>query len=122
MLLLISLFGCAALVEVDVVVDGDGLLGAEEAEVGTDPELADSDGDGINDGEELGKNTDPTDNLSYPYLGGWEIGACSGEVEGEGWSKGDISNEVVGMDSYGQDVSLYSFCDKVVYMVFAAFW
>mgnify|MGYP003394688346 FL=1 len=122
MLLLISYIGCAAVVEVDVDIDGDGLLGVEEGELGTDPELADSDGDGIDDGEELAESTDQTDENSYPCLGGWKIDSCAGDIEGEGWSKGDVSNAVVGFDSYGQDVSLYSFCDKVVYMVFAAFW
>ncbi len=33
--------------------DGDGLTNAQEAELGTNPNLADSDDDGINDGEEV---------------------------------------------------------------------
>ncbi|CAA9568098.1 MAG: hypothetical protein AVDCRST_MAG87-2132 [uncultured Thermomicrobiales bacterium] len=40
--------------------DGDGLTSAREAELGTDPSLADTDDDGINDGEEINTyNTDP---------------------------------------------------------------
>ncbi len=42
--------------------DGDGLTNAQEAELGTDPNLADSDDDGINDGEEI--NTYGTDPLN----------------------------------------------------------
>ena len=122
MLLLLSIFACSAEVTVDIDGDGDGLLGAKESELGTDPELADSDGDGIDDGEELAENTDPVDDQSYPYLGGWDIGSCAGDVKAEGWAAGDVSNNFAGIDSYGQDLNLYSFCDKVVYVVFAAFW
>ncbi len=38
----------------DTDEDGDGLLGGEEATLGTDPNNPDTDGDGINDGEETG--------------------------------------------------------------------
>ncbi len=39
--------------------DGDGLTNSEEADLGTDPELADSDGDGIDDGEEIEQGLNP---------------------------------------------------------------
>jgi thiol-disulfide isomerase/thioredoxin len=39
--------------------DGDGLSNAEEADLGTDPDLADTDGDGVDDGDELDDDTDP---------------------------------------------------------------
>ncbi len=39
--------------------DGDGLLDADEALLGTDPDLADSDGDGLNDAEEVALGTSP---------------------------------------------------------------
>lgn len=122
MLLLLTLFGCAAEVSVDVDDDGDGLLSGAEENLGTDPNLADTDGDGIDDGEELRANTDPLDKSSYPYIGGWDIGSCASDVEGEGMSEGDVSTNFTMVDSNGQDVQLYSFCDKVVYLVFAAFW
>ncbi|RKN79553.1 Ig-like domain-containing protein [Ulvibacterium marinum] len=38
----------------DTDEDGDGLLGGEEAALGTDPNNADTDGDGIDDGVEVG--------------------------------------------------------------------
>ncbi|MBA2246912.1 MAG: hypothetical protein H0W23_02195 [Chloroflexia bacterium] len=39
--------------------DGDGLTNAQEAELGTDPNVADTDDDGIDDGEEVNIGTDP---------------------------------------------------------------
>ncbi|MUV04189.1 T9SS type B sorting domain-containing protein [Flavobacterium rakeshii] len=39
--------------------DGDGLTNAEEALLGTNPTLADTDGDGITDGDEVTDGTDP---------------------------------------------------------------
>ena len=39
--------------------DGDGLLDADEALLGTNPDLADSDGDGLNDAEEVDLGTSP---------------------------------------------------------------
>lgn len=117
-----SLAGCAAEVSVDVDADGDGLLGSEETEYGTDPSEPDSDGDGAKDGDELTANTDPLDGAEYPYLGGWDIGACKGDIVGEGMAEGAVSDDFSLVDSYGQNVNLYSFCDKVVYLVFAAFW
>ena len=39
--------------------DSDGLTNDEEAELGTNPEVADSDGDGVSDGNEVRTGTDP---------------------------------------------------------------
>ena len=39
--------------------DGDGVADAEEAALGTDPNLVDSDGDGFSDGQEVAAKTDP---------------------------------------------------------------
>lgn len=41
--------------------DGDGLPNVQEADIGTDPNLADSDSDGLNDGNEIVEDTDPFD-------------------------------------------------------------
>jgi hypothetical protein len=52
--------------------DGDGLSDAEEAfGAGTDPLAADSDGDGLSDGEETSLGLDPLDAASAGYRGGW---------------------------------------------------
>lgn len=102
--------------------DGDGLSDGEEAELGTDPGATDSDGDGFGDAEELEGNTDPTDADDRPYAGGWTIDACRDDIRGEGYAVGDVSTDWSLSDQYGEDVRLHDFCDRVVWMVFAAFW
>jgi len=54
--------------EPDPDPDGDGLNEAAEAELGTDPTLADTDGDGYWDGWEAAAASDPNDPLSTPTL------------------------------------------------------
>ena len=46
--------------------DGDGLTNAQEAHLGTNPHLADTDGDGSSDGDEVKSDHDPKSNQSYP--------------------------------------------------------
>lgn len=106
----------------DEDADNDGLTDSEEADLGTDPDESDSDGDGADDGEEVDQNTDPTDEDSVPFEGGWPVSACNGEIDGEGWDEGDVSDDWTMPDQFGQDVNLHAFCDNVVYVVFAAFW
>ena len=53
--------------------DEDGLTDLEEAELGTNPELADSDSDGISDGEEVELGTNP---LAF-------------DTDGDGYSDGE---------------------------------
>jgi hypothetical protein len=102
--------------------DGDGLSDDDEDDLGTDPNESDSDGDGVGDGEEVDQNTDPLDEDSKPFEGGWPISSCNGELKGEGYSEGDVSEDWTMQDQFGEDVNLHAFCDNVIYMVFAAFW
>ena len=62
--------------------DGDGLTNDEEAEIGTDPNNADTDGGGVDDGTEVANGTDPldpTDDFSDDLSvgGGTLFGACA---------------------------------------------
>jgi hypothetical protein len=101
--------------------DGDGLTNGEEAELGTDPAVADTDADTYNDGDEVAANADPLDADHHPYLGGWPIGACRTDVEGNGTAEGDISYDFALKDQFDEFVRLYDFCDRTVLLVFAGF-
>ena len=119
---LLALVGCVANVTFDADADGDGLLTSEEAELGTNPAVADSDEDGWNDGDEAAQHTDPLDDTDQPYQGGWQIDACRSEVEPTGNAVGEIANDFALLDQFGDTVHLHDFCNRVVWMVFAAFW
>lgn len=55
----------------DTDFDGDGLTNTEEAELGTNPYLPDTDFDGYTDYEEYLAGTDPLDYNSHPGIGCW---------------------------------------------------
>lgn len=114
--------GCAAEVEINTDPDKDGLTDAGEAAAGTDPSDPDSDLDGYTDGEEVTGNTDPNSLADHPYEGKWPIGACRGSTVGTGNTEGEVANNFSMLDQYGENVELYAFCDKVVYITFAAVW
>ncbi len=94
--------------------DEDGLSNLEEDALGTDNRNPDTDGDGFKDGKEVNSNTDPLDADDHPYQGGWEIGRCRDAIHATGDSVGDISEDFVVTDSYGDQIQLYAFCDRVV--------
>ena len=103
--------------------DGDGLTDAEEAEIGSDPNLEDTDGDGWLDGEEVDGNTDPTKANDHPYEGGWAIADCRDDIDGDGNNvAGNIADQFKLTDQFGDDVKLYDFCDRTVVLIGAAFW
>ena len=102
--------------------DGDGLSDALEEELGSDPNKVDSDGDGWSDGEEVDQYTDPTKRKDHPYTGGWDIGACRHDLDGEGHQLGDIALNFELEDQWGDPVKLHDFCDREVLMVASAFW
>jgi len=60
--------------------DNDGLTNAEEANLGTNPNKADTDEDGYNDKVEVDAGTDPLDPNSNPGSGG----CVKGDVTGDG--------------------------------------
>ena len=55
--------------------DLDGLNDNQEMSLGTNPLLADSDGDGVNDGDEIAAGTDPLDNTSFPVARDGDLNA-----------------------------------------------
>ena len=102
--------------------DGDGILDGDEVAFGTDPLLADTDGDGWDDGEEVDGNTDPNSLEDHPYVGGWQIGACRGDLAATGNQVGEVTSDFALLDQNGDTVHLYDFCDREVLLVGAAFW
>ncbi len=111
-----------AVVEMAFDDDGDGLVATEEAELGTDPDSADTDGDGVDDGTEYGAGTDPLDDQNFPYDGGWSIQRCDPDPEATGTSVGDIVQDFSLVDQFGQQVKLYDFCEYAVLITVGAFW
>lgn len=122
LILALPLAGCLADVAVDVDPDKDGLADADEAALGSDPGVPDSDEDGYDDGDEAEQHTSPVDPEDHPYAGGWTMGACRNDIDSSGNSEGEVANNFELADQFGETVSLHDFCDRVVFMVFAAFW
>lgn len=122
--------------EEDVDSDGDGLLDKDEEALGTDPDNVDSDGDGLGDGEEVNdygtdplstdsdgdgyedgwevtEGTDPADESSVIYTGGWPYNPDKDDMSDPGW--GDTAESGAQMprfawlDQYGEEVDIYDF-------------
>lgn len=104
-----------------------------------DPNI-DSDGDGYTDSEELRAGTNPDSSYSYPITqGNYNIGMCNdgiapsngptvsasiedgGGIEWNHYDLGDVVENIVLRDQYGQDVSLYQFCGQHIMLVIGSF-
>lgn len=137
-LLALALLGCPA---DDTDTDGDGLLDTEEEDLGTDPELADSDGDGLDDGAEVDDHgtdplatdsdgdgypdgaeveheTDPTDDEDGIYEGGWPWNTGKDDWDApdldDTADEGDRVGHLVGFDQFGDEVDIYDFGNQGV--------
>ncbi|MSQ04180.1 MAG: TlpA family protein disulfide reductase [Myxococcales bacterium] len=70
--------------------------------------------------ELFGDDTGDAGVATEPYEGGWSIGPCHDDVVGEGNAEGQVAENFILADQYGESIELYSFCDRVVYVVFGA--
>ncbi len=97
--------------------DGDGLTDGQEVnDLGTDPENPDTDGDGYGDGSEVDAGTDPADEDSVIYEGGWPYNPNSDDIDDPGTSgtvdQDDILGRIIGIDQFGDEVDLYDFAGQ----------
>lgn len=130
--------------------DQDGLSNGEEKELGTDPELADSDGDGLNDYEEakelgtdptqkdsdgdgywdsweITEGSDPTDANSKIYIGGWPYQPDKEDGAALDAAKLKVGEPLVRLellDQFGDMVDLYDFSKqgKLTIIDISAIW
>ncbi len=123
--------------------DGDGLTNKEEADLGTDPDLADSDGDGIDDPTEiadgldplsadsdgdglddlaeLDNGSDPLNRFSWPGDGVWPD--MSADYPGsETYGMGEVFPDMRGKDKNREDLYLSQFYGHVILLDFSAGW
>jgi len=102
-------------------LDGDGLTGAEEADLGTDPLAPDTDSDLYDDGVEVASGTDPTEFFQHPFVGGYPPGP--GPVwQGSGWDVGDVLDNMALFDQHAQRVDLWALSGWGLVIVFGAPW
>jgi len=121
-------------IDPDADEDGDGLSNGEEDELGTAYDEEDSDDDGFNDGDEVEAGTNPLYEWSHTFEeGDYLIGNCPVPPDEEnagpsskklGYQEGDIMANVAvgGIDSFGQEVTLYSFCGNYTLVTLSAEW
>ncbi|MBN2800734.1 MAG: redoxin domain-containing protein [Deltaproteobacteria bacterium] len=131
--------------------DEDGLSNADEKELGTDPDLADTDGDGLSDGqevndlgtdplsldsdadgyldqEEVAVGSDPADAASVIYTGSWPYNADKDEMGapdlGGSLQVGDTFPRFSLTDQHGQSVDVYDFFGQGVPVIvdISAMW
>ena len=115
------------------------LLACSDTEKTTDPNL-DSDGDGFTDLQEEEAGTNPQSAYSYPLAqGNYNLGLCEngiapsngpsvqasieegGGIEWSHYAQGDIVENIILKDQYGQEVSLYQFCGQHIMLVIGSF-
>ncbi len=101
--------------------DSDGLDDCAEAELGTDPELADSDGDGIDDADELDCVSDPLDADEVCYACGWGHND-PGDLEATGNQPGDVMADVTLVDQCGEELPLYDLAGSYHLLFITTAW
>jgi hypothetical protein len=77
---------------------------------GLDPMLTDS----ASVGESSGSTGDPGVGES-PYQGGWDVGDCQDEMQSQ------VADFFL-TDSFGDQIRLYDFCHKAIFLTAGSFW
>jgi len=101
--------------------DGDCLSDEEEAMLGTDPTLVDTDGDGIGDCEEVACVSDPIDAAEKCYACGWKHDD-PGTLVSTGTSEGDVVANMDLVDQCSEPVRLWDFAGEYHILFMTAAW
>jgi hypothetical protein len=101
--------------------DGDCLSDEEEATLGTDPTLADSDEDGVGDCEEVGCVSDPLDATEVCYACGWRHDD-PGDLVSTGAAEGDVIANLDLVDQCNDTVKLWDFAREYHILFMTAAW
>ncbi len=83
---------------------------------------SDSDSDSDTDADADADADADTDADTDAYAGGWPTDACADAMVGTGNEVGDIAEDWLLTDQYGEQISLHDFCDHAVLLVGSAFW
>jgi len=101
--------------------DGDCLSDEEEAMLGTDPTLVDTDADGIGDCEEVACVSDPVDGAEKCYACGWKHND-PGNLVATGATEGDVVANMSFTDQCSEAVSLWDFAQEYHILFMTAAW
>jgi len=107
----------------DAADDGDdGEPPADPADDGADEPAQDT-GAPADDGQaEAGSGEVGDAPPQSPYQGGWDIGDCQGEVGSATNDPGGALADLTFTDQFGDEVRLYDFCHKAIWLIEGAFW
>ena len=101
--------------------DADGITDCEEIAMGTDPVQKDSDGDGFSDSDEVACKSNPLDAQHKCYACGWKRNNPGG-LNSTGNSIGDVLDNLVMPDQCGDDVSVWDFHGEYHILYMTAAW
>ncbi|MEJ7728560.1 MAG: hypothetical protein WKG00_05045 [Polyangiaceae bacterium] len=101
--------------------DGDCLSDEEEAMLGTDPALADSDADGVGDCDEVACVSDPIDGEEVCYACGWRHDD-PGDLVATGAAEGDVIANLDLVDQCNEPVKLWDFAREYHILFMTASW
>ena len=109
--------GCASALD----TDEDGLSDCTELELGTLPEVRDTDGDGDSDGEEVACVSDPLDPEEVCYACGWPHND-PGTLSSTGARVGDTVENLELVDQCGERVNLWDLSGSWSLLFMTASW